>query len=143
MKKILTNLKTKNMFNFNQCVLTISKRRHTKIVFLVVRPERINFMRFFLFFSLSGWCSLTPSQFLQKSYSLNNRAKVPKFQRPWSSRGVGGLGLNGPDIKRRTFFAASLMRSENITSVLPCRPPQLLTIKTNNLLIFAHEIKES
>ena len=32
----------------------------------------------------------------------------PKFQRPLSSRGGGGLCLNGPAIKRRTFFAASI-----------------------------------
>ena len=34
-------------------------------------------------------------------------ANVPTFQRPLSSRG-GWLGLNGPAIKRRTFFAAYL-----------------------------------
>ena len=33
---------------------------------------------------------------------------VPTFQQPFSSRGGGGLGLNGPAINRRTFFAASL-----------------------------------
>ena len=37
---------------------------------------------------------------------------VPTFQRPLSSRGGGGLGLNGPAIKRRTFFAASLTIKE-------------------------------
>ena len=35
-------------------------------------------------------------------------SNVPKFQRPLSSRGRGGFGLNDPAIKRRTFFAASL-----------------------------------
>ena len=34
----------------------------------------------------------------------------PTFQRPLSQRRGGGLGLNGPAIKRRTFFAASLRR---------------------------------
>ena len=38
-------------------------------------------------------------------------SNVPKFQRPLSSRG-GRLGLNGPFIKRRIFFAASLCFSE-------------------------------
>ena len=37
-------------------------------------------------------------------------SNVPTFQRPLSSRGGGGLGLNGPAIKRITFFAASLKR---------------------------------
>ena len=35
-------------------------------------------------------------------------SNVPMFQRPLSLRGGGGLGLNGPVIKRITFFAASL-----------------------------------
>ena len=35
----------------------------------------------------------------------------PKFQRPLSSRGGGGLGINGPAIKRRIFFAASLKQA--------------------------------
>ena len=34
-------------------------------------------------------------------------SNVPKFQWPLSSRGGGGLGLHGPAINRRTFFAAS------------------------------------
>ena len=36
------------------------------------------------------------------------RSNVPTFQRPLISRGGPRLGLNGPAIKRRTFFAASL-----------------------------------
>ena len=31
-------------------------------------------------------------------------SNVPKFQRPLSLRGGGGLGLNGPAIKRRIYF---------------------------------------
>ena len=31
-------------------------------------------------------------------------SNVPNFQRPLSSRWGGGIGLNGPAIKRRTFF---------------------------------------
>ena len=45
---------------------------------------------------------------------LNLFSNVPKFQRPLSSRG-GGLGLNCPAIKRKTFFAASLDCTENMT----------------------------
>ena len=32
-------------------------------------------------------------------------SNVPKFQRPLSWMGRWGLGLNGPAIKRRTFFS--------------------------------------
>ena len=35
-------------------------------------------------------------------------SNVPKFQRPLSSRAGGGLGLNGPAIKRRTFLRLPL-----------------------------------
>ena len=35
-------------------------------------------------------------------------SNVPKFQRPFSSRGGGKLDLNGPAIMKRTFFAVSL-----------------------------------
>ena len=35
-------------------------------------------------------------------------SNVPKCQRPLSSRGGGGLGLNGPAIKRRPFFSLRL-----------------------------------
>ena len=36
-----------------------------------------------------------------------------KFQRQLSSRMGGGLGINGPAIKRRTFFAASLRENSS------------------------------
>ena len=39
---------------------------------------------------------------------FKTRKNFKKFRRPLSSRGGGGLGLNGPTIKKITFFAASL-----------------------------------
>ena len=42
------------------------------------------------------------------TFFLTFFSNVPKFQRLLSLRGEGGLGLNGPAIKRRTFVSASL-----------------------------------
>ena len=48
-------------------------------------------------------------------------SNVPKFQRPLSSRGGGGLGLNGPAIKRRTFFLffAAFLREDKTKKGFP------------------------
>ena len=40
----------------------------------------------------------------EKKLFLEPFSNVPTFQRQLSSRGEGGLGLNGRPIKRRTFF---------------------------------------
>ena len=55
-------------------------------------------------------------------------ANVQKFRRPLSSRVGGGLGLNGPAIKTRTFFAASLGKFiffiNRATKAFTTPPPQ-------------------
>ena len=43
---------------------------------------------------------------------------LPKFQRPLSSKGEGGLGLNDPAIKKRTSFSAPLSEI-NFYNVFP------------------------
>ena len=54
-------------------------------------------------------------------------SKDPTFQRPLSSRGVG---LNGPTIKRRIFFTASLLRRMTLYLV-----DEMVIVKQAYLLI--------
>ena len=53
---------------------------------------------------------------------------VPTFQRPSSSREGGGLGLNGPAIKRRTFFFGFpyLSRKAGLVAIIQNVPAQYL-----------------
>ena len=55
---------------------------------------------------VKGWAIKEKKTFFGTFFS-----NVPKVQQALSSRGGGGggLGLNGPAIKRTPFFAASLM----------------------------------
>ena len=51
-----------------------------------------------------GGGSRGPGHQGKNNFFWNLFYNVPKSQRPLSSRGGGGLGLNGPAVKRRTFF---------------------------------------
>ena len=70
----------------------------------------------------------------KKNFILTFFSNVSKFQRPLCSRRGGGLGLNGLAIKRRIFFAASLIGKELWIRLYVKSPPRPTSCLPNMII---------